>query len=134
LLYAAEGWDDPENWGTWSTGTHATLRMRLDPVPAGPLELTLDTRVVVGPNVPQRDVAITANGHLVADATYTIASAAKTLHAEVPAGAIGADGVLELDFQTTPAASPHSAGLSEDGRKLGIGLATLAITTEGRAR
>lgn len=134
LLYAAEGWGDPENWGTWSIGTHATLRMRLDPVPAGPLDLTLDTRVVVGPNVPQRDVAITANGHLVADATYTIASAAKTLHAEVPAGAIGADGVLELDFQTTPAASPHSAGLSEDGRKLGIGLATLAITTEGRAR
>ena len=63
-----------------------------------------------------------------------LASAAKTLHAEVPAGAIGADGVLELDFQTTPAASPHSAGLSEDGRKPGIGLATLAITTEGRAR
>jgi phosphoglycerol transferase len=134
LFMTASAWEDPETWGAWSEGTHASLRMRLDPVPAGPLDLTLDTHVVVGPNVPERKMALAANGRRIADVTYGLETSAQTLHVELPAGAIGKDGVLALDFETMPAASPQTAGLSEDGRNLGVGLTSLSITPKGAAR
>ena len=130
----ASAWEDPEAWGAWSEGTHAGLRMRIDPVPAGALDLTLDTHVVVGPNVPERNVTLAANGRRIADVTYGLETSGQTLHVEVPAGTVGKDGVLALDFETLPAASPQTAGLSEDGRNLGVGLTSLSITPKGDAR
>jgi phosphoglycerol transferase len=126
-LYCATGWRDTESWGVWSSGTHASVRLRLDPAPRGPLSVALETRMVVGPKLPRREVAISANGKHVADAVYTKDAAAQTLHVELPAGVVGADGVLELVFDTRPAGSPRSAGISVDGRRLGVGLVTLSI-------
>jgi phosphoglycerol transferase len=133
MLYGAGGWDDPESWGMWSRGTHAKLRLRLDPVPRSSLELALDTRMVLGPKIAQREVAVAVNGRRTASATYTSETAAQTLRFEVPAGTVADDGLLELDFETTPEASPHTAGLSGDRRKLGIGLSKLSIGTKDRA-
>jgi hypothetical protein len=130
VLYDAAGWADPESWGTWSLGTHAKLRVRFDPVPAGALALALDTRMLLSPAVPRREVAISANGQHVAEAVYTLTTAAQTLHVDLPAGTVATDGVLELDFETTPPTSPRAAGVSDDGRVLGVGLVTLTIAAE----
>jgi hypothetical protein len=129
-LYCEAGWDSAEDWGTWSVGTHATLRMRLEPVPAGKLSLTLETHMVVGPQLPRRQSVISANRHQVAEAIYTPTSAAQTLHIQLPSGTIAPDGVLELSFDTTPAGSPRSAGVAKDDRMLGIGLVRLSIESE----
>lgn len=132
VLYNAGGWEDPESWGTWASGMPAQLRMRIDPVPAGPLALTLDTRMLVGPKIQQRTLAIDANGRRVGDAIYTLTSAAQELRVELPSGLVGADGLLELRFVTTPQASPQSAGVSVDGRSLGVGLVALSIASADR--
>jgi hypothetical protein len=132
-LYSSGGWHDPETWGVWSTGSHANVRMRLDPVPASALTLSIETRMFVSPKVPERKLAISANGHPVASAVYTTETANQLLRVEVPADAIDADGVLELVFTTTPQTSPRSAGVSEDGRLLGVALVSLSIAPADRA-
>lgn len=125
ILYTAGGWQDPEPWGMWQSGERSRLRMRLVPAPNGPIAITLETTMLLGPNVQKRSLRIDGNGRDLGDFVYEQAS--QSLRIDVPSGVIGADGVVELTFKVTGHATPKSAGLGEDQRPLGVGLITLTV-------
>jgi phosphoglycerol transferase len=128
-LYQGDGWAAPESWGTWSLGRRATLLLRLAPV-HGPLMLEVKGHVLTGPTMTQRHLRLSANGTTVAD--IDVMAGAQTLRFPLPEQGVKADGLLRLEFDVTPEASPRSLGLSTDGRHLGIGLQELTVTTVGQ--
>jgi phosphoglycerol transferase len=125
-LYGGDGWAAPEPWGTWSLGRRATLLLRLAPN-HGPLMLAMKARVLTGPALPQRRLRISANGANIAD--IDVGAGAQNLRFPLPEQGAKNDGLLRLEFDVTPQASPRALGLSVDGRPLGIGLEELVITT-----
>jgi hypothetical protein len=128
LLYDAGGWLEPELWGTWASGTHSALRFRLDPRPSGPVAVDIETRMVLGPNVPRRVLTVHANGRAAGRFVYDAESGgSQNIHIELEGEAVDDDGVLELEFDVSPKASPASAGVSIDARQLGIGLVDMSI-------
>lgn len=128
VLYDAGGWQEPESWGTWSS-TESRLRLRLEPAPAGAFEMLLDARMLVGPLVPRRTLTIEANGHRVGAFEFSADNASRPLRIAVPAGTLGSNGLLDLHFVTTPAATPNSAGVNSDPRPLALGLISLEIVS-----
>ena len=125
--YRDGGWADAEEWGNWSLGTDARMKLRLVPATPGPLLLTMTARALVGPNIPTRHLRVVCNGTTVAEVDYTESNPLQQLHASLPTGLVGSDGMLDIRFETTPLASPYSAGVSIDTRPLGVGLTHLAI-------
>ncbi|MBN8726558.1 MAG: hypothetical protein J0H15_02500 [Xanthomonadales bacterium] len=127
-LYRAGGWHALEDWGVWSLGTGGRLRMQLTGYPGGmPLALSLDARALTGPDIPVRHVVVEANGQVLGEIRYSREIPSPMQRLMLPAGLIAADGMLELNFHVSPSASPRSAGINNDSRQLGIGLAQLAI-------
>ena len=129
VLYDAGGWQTPESWGVWSS-TESRLRLRIEPAPQGAFAIVIDARMLVGPLVPERTVTIEANGRRLGAFAFSIASSSQQLRLAVPAGTLGANGLLELRFATTPVATPASAGINSDPRPLGLGLDSLGIASE----
>ncbi|NCT66832.1 MAG: hypothetical protein GXC76_04205 [Rhodanobacteraceae bacterium] len=126
-LYRAGGWDALEDWGVWSLGSVARLRLRLAPRPAEPLALTLDAHVLLGPNARTRRLVLEGNGRVLGDLRFALDAPPPTLRFELPDDLIGADGLLELRFRVSPVTTPRAAGVNADGRPLGVGLVALAI-------
>lgn len=126
-MYQLAGWNGPEGWGTWST-SDAALRLNLASVPATPLLLSLDTRMMLGPNVRERTLRIECNGNPCGEFTYTLEKPAQPLQVSLPVGLITQDGRLDLHFVISPEATPKEAGINEDVRSLGIGLTSLSIS------
>lgn len=124
-LYAGDGWAAPEPWGIWSLGRQATLLLRLAPV-RGPLMLEVKGHVLTGPTMTHRHLRLSANGTTVAN--IDVLSGEQTLRFPLPVPSTTADGVLRLQFDVAPEASPQSLDLSTDGRHLGIGLEELTLT------
>lgn len=126
-LYRAGGWHALEDWGLWSH-SEGRLRMQLSGYPAGmPLALSFDAQALVGPDMPARYVTVEANGQVLALIRYSREMPRPRQELLLPNGVIGSDGMLELVFKVSPAASPRSAGINNDEREVGIGLIQLAI-------
>lgn len=129
VLYAAGGWLDPEPWGTWGSGTHSALRLRLNPRPPGSIAVEIDTRMLISTDVPKRTLSVVANAQPAGRFVYDMQSGgSRKIRIELPPDVIGDDGLLELAFDVFPKASPLSAGVSVDARDLGIGIVELSIT------
>lgn len=126
-LYRAGGWDALEDWGVWSLGSTARLRMRLEPRPRGPLLLTLDAHALLGPHAPTRRLVLEGNGRVLGDVRFELGAPAPSLRFELPDDLPGPDGLLELRFLVSPVTTPRAAGVNIDGRPLGVGLVSLAI-------
>jgi phosphoglycerol transferase len=124
-LYQGDGWGAPEPWGTWSVSRRATLLLRLAPN-SGPLVLAIKAQFLTSPTLLRRHLHLVANGATIAD--VDVVAGVQTLRFPLPAQSVKADGLLRLEFDVTPEASPQSLGLSTDGRHLGIGLEELTVT------
>ena len=130
-LYVARGWWEPEAWGAWSDGGPSSLRMRVEPAPTGGAVLTLATQMLITEKVPVRRVRIECNGHMIGEAVYTETAPTQDLRFEIPAGLVKEDGLMELQFVTTPQTTPYWAGANDDDRELGVGLSRLEIAPAG---
>lgn len=126
-LYLLYGWHPIENWGVWM-GKEASLRINLTPVPTGPLRLSLDTRMMLGPRLPQRTLRIACNNAPCGEFLYTPEKSSQRLQITLPSKLMNQDGQLNLRFTVTPEATPVTAGVNEDFRSLGLGLTELIIT------
>jgi hypothetical protein len=129
-FYAAEGWSRHEDWGCWSEGEEARIVMRISGYIGQELTLNLTYAALVHPEQPCQKVAITGNGHAIANQEICLADngGEPTPHSyKLPAGLVSADGLLEIRIKTPDAISPKELGVNEDSRILGIGLKTLQI-------
>jgi phosphoglycerol transferase len=128
-LALVRGWAAPEDWGVWSLGPSSDLRLRLDPRPTGDVVLVLDARVMLGSLAPARTVVVKSGQRTLAKIRHEFGKHAPAMRVPVPNSLIGGDGLLDLRFEVSPAASPRTAGINADDRPLGIGLVSLSIET-----
>jgi hypothetical protein len=111
------GWSIPESWGVWSEGMGTTLRV---PAPPGSTwRATVEGRV----HAPNGPVQIGIGVDLTSMHCTEIASR-NPVHLTVLSTARSAD-LIRLDLPD--ARAPIDDGLSEDSRKLGIGLTRLTF-------
>jgi len=118
------GWSDPEAWGTWSVGEESILRVR---VPAlrttSPVKLALRYRVIPVPDGSPSVVECAVGDAPLARWELDAASAAGELTLDVPGG----PELVEIRLVAPEAKSPLELGLSDDPRRLGIGVEELRV-------
>jgi hypothetical protein len=125
----ADGWSGSEpNFGTWSQGTHALLRLK--GLPPGSVRVTFQLAPFIAPGAPVQRVKVKAQDQLVADWRLTKPES-QTLTLDVPADAREGDGALALAFQLPDADSPaRQIPGSKDARVLAIKLEQLEAVTQ----
>ncbi|HEV8184675.1 MAG TPA: hypothetical protein VGP40_01880, partial [Chthoniobacterales bacterium] len=124
-LYKGSGWNGAEPGFTWTGKDPAALKFKLEPTNR-PLALRLVTNGNTHPpSLLVQPTQVYANGRQIAEwqvdvlAEYT---------AEIPAGVVGPDGILTLEFVSKNATSPRELGVNTDSRLLGIACYELILT------
>jgi hypothetical protein len=120
------GWGAVEPWGTWSVGKHANLRLATSPAANGGLDFDLFFRSFLHVKHPQTQVEIWANGDKITGWALN-EFRSKLYRLTLPAGCLGANGAIDLEFRIANPCSPFELGASTDPRPLGIGLEWLCV-------
>ena len=129
----AEGWSEPEQWGTWSVARNCVLRFEVHPIPSRPVELVLACRAFVADGNPQlRAVCRVGNGAQ-QELTFSRGAFAGLRRLMLDPAAIAADGMLTISLSLSDPRSPADLGLSSDVRPLGIGLERIWLDDDVRA-
>jgi hypothetical protein len=113
------GWvQSSEDWGVWSLGNEAVLEL---PIPKNPIRsLNLNLRAFVNPKHPIQDVFITVNNEK--QLYFQLNKFDQNfINLAIPESAKEM-GTLKVKIEIPKAESPKSLGISEDDRKLGVGL------------
>lgn len=119
-----EGWSEPEEWGTWTDQERAEASLRLPDHIQGDVHLSLSVQAYVPPGHDPQRVRIRAGD---APLGEWIVGDQMTIPVTVPGSAV-VDDAVALTFELPDAISPAEAGVSTDGRKLGIGLHSIILT------
>ena len=117
--FLPSGWaDNTENWGVWSAGKEATLRLQLPVTKAK--ELDLDVRAYVNKPAPSQIVDLSVNGRQLKSQVLNNFDSNRIV-ISIPEHAQGKEWI-EITFALPYARSPKSLGMGEDTRILGLGL------------
>jgi len=118
LNYLAEGWNAPENWGTWSNSLTAKL---IIPLPdQKPNSLNIHFRALIGPKLASQKIIIIVDGRPYAS-SYVDQLSDNLLEVKIPNNF--SDKVLTVEFILLQAKKPSEIGLdSGDNRVLGMGI------------
>lgn len=118
LNYLTEGWNSPENWGTWSDSLTAKLTLPLPDQKAN--SLSIQFRALIGPKLASQKIIIIVDGRTYAT-TYVNQSLDNLLEVKVPKNF--SHEVLTIEFILPLAKKPSEIGLdSKDDRVLGMGI------------
>lgn len=123
------GWSWPEEWGVWSDGVAATLRMPL----AQPLEqdclLEVFAQGFTQPHHPVTDVELLVNGRRLGSLRFEHGAAAPSCVLALPADLLQGRPCLDVGFVVPQPGVPAELGAGDDTRRLGIGLCALRLQT-----
>jgi hypothetical protein len=126
------GWSAPETWGTWSDGTSASLDLPIETQNLNGLNLKVDSFGFLSKTRQSLDVVIQANSVKLASTTYSLTDNRKVRDYWIPAQVLKTSpNAIHLSFMIKDPISPKALGLSQDPRKLGIGLISIQF---GRTR
>jgi hypothetical protein len=129
MYHIDECWTQPDNLGSWTLGTDATLVLFLqEPVDTPVMAAFTITDVAVNDEFPYLDVAVAFNGRKVA--TWTLGPS--RLHDErkvfIPLEILRAENPLTISFHVNAPRSPAQLKWSEgDTRQLGFRLTTFCL-------
>jgi len=112
-----EGWNRREEWGAWASQREVTLKVRPS---EGSSRVSLDVFAFLTKDAPTFNGAIYLDGKQMADFSFTLAQARKTVSFSLPPSS--PDEII-LTIRTDPTRSPLSLGVSTDPRDLGVALA-----------
>ncbi|HEX2941094.1 MAG TPA: glycosyltransferase family 4 protein [Rhodopila sp.] len=115
----AEGWHTPEEWGCWTAGTDAVMRLAFDEPLSGLLRLDLD----IAPSPIGGALAVTVEGH----AMPAVVPVAGTNTWLLPLSATNERRELRIHLRVPAAVRPSDLGQTDD-RVLGIGVRSVGIT------
>jgi uncharacterized protein DUF7024 len=121
-----DGWSFPESWGTWTDGPFAWMRLPL-PYPGKRWCITFELRAFACAVQPRRVTVRT--GRTVAEWSF----ATDELHRQELVIAASGD-EISLEFCLHDAVSPSSLGMSNDQRRLGLGLLSVTISAPDERR
>jgi len=122
------GWSQPEAWGVWSDGDHASLLVPLKSV-GSDLVLELDVSGFVTSKCPQQLINVRVNEVPVGEIFFSLDRPEGMRRLWISAEVAQREhGKLLIDFRCENPTSPKIAGISEDPRELALALRTLRIT------
>ncbi len=116
------GWSSPEDWGTWSDGSSAALHLGVVPK-SGQWRAILTFRIF-GPRRKRKTIGVRHG--VEADTVKWRAVANQIVRQEIIFQGNTEDAILHFSFPD--AQSPFELGMSEDPRKLGVGLIALELS------
>ena len=123
--YLGDGWSVSEDWGTWSSGSSATMFF---PIPPRQVDsIFIEANAFVSSAIENQSLTVTINGIPTAD--LVLKEPATVLDIKIP-GAVKQElenETLEVRFNFPDAASPKDIGLSDDPRELALGLIAVTI-------
>ena len=123
--YRTSGWSHTEQKFTWTLGNSAKLSLPIGNQ-SGPLNLNAAMAAFTHlPELASQPVEVFVNGEKLGD--WQVNSNMAGYHVVIPAEKLKGVSTLEIEFRTPKAISPKSVGLSEDGRVLGVCLASLEL-------
>jgi len=120
-----DGWSAPEETGIWTEGERSELKIGLDGITEGEYVLTLALAMICIESGDALQVDVLAGGDRVA--TRALAdSFGRAWRVDVPGHCLR-DGMLDLALVVHAPRSPLELGWSDDDRRLGIHIRTLAL-------
>ena len=129
-----KGWSSLEPTGVWTDGEKASLILRLTDAPTGDFELDLVVDPFVTPEHPQLRVEVSAQSEQLGArvfrhrrAIFRLGNAHQHLRVVVPASVRDETGRVVLELRLHDPARPLDLGLSDDSRRLGLNLRSLAV-------
>lgn len=121
------GWSTPEPWGTWSQSEKTQILLPLKFVPQ---TVILEFRPFLSAQNPVQNMDITINGTPAGHYTLTEAKTNAEITIPIPdqlKSAIRESGKVLLELSLPNAASPKELGISDDTRKLAVGLVAITV-------
>jgi hypothetical protein len=126
------GWGVPESWGAWSVDRRSLLRLRIPPSTRdGAFRLGLRYRTIPFPDGRPRVVECAVGERTLQRWEFVADTCQGEVVADVPSES-SRDSVLELTFVNVNAESPQAMGLSNDIRRLGIGVEQIRLLASER--
>jgi len=121
--YQKKGWSSPEAGFTWTDGNSSELLMKIDK-PKSDIIMTADLGPLTVPGkLEKQRVAININGK---KAGEWVVNAPGEYKLDIPQDYLkGSE--LNITFELPDAASPLELSVSEDSRKLGLGIKTIKL-------
>ena len=123
--YLGDGWSHSERWGTWSSGSSATM---LFPIPPRRVDsIFIEANAFVPSAIGNQRLTVTINGIPTVD--LVLKEPAAVLDIKIP-GVVKQElenETLEILFNFPDAVSPKNIGLSDDPRELALGLIAVTI-------
>ena len=116
--FLKQGWGGNEDWGVWSVGNEAKLRLRMPP--GKPQSLVLDLRAFIGPQQTNQVLEWKIDGGAIQKSVLTQFER-NLIKIPIPPSAYGKDWI-DVSFKIPNAISPKALGQGVDDRLLGIGL------------
>ncbi len=120
------GWDADEAWGRWTSSHEADLSFLAPGTGAVRLELVLNA---FAPATHPQHAQISVNGRHMKD-WLSVDGSDSTVGLDLPADLIGPDRVVTLKFILPDAVSPAELGISDDTRRIAVGLKSLRLNAE----
>jgi hypothetical protein len=121
----AHGWSAPEDWGVWSDGELATVLLEPVEAPTG-LRLSIQLQGFVPPGTSPRACAVSLRPCGIRR-EIVLAAEPFVLDLTIPPAFCGGRGPIELAFRIDRPTSPAGAGVSDDARRLGVGLRRISV-------
>lgn len=128
--YQLSGWQDPEDWGTWTVGKTALLLLSLNHIPKADLNLLIDGKAYLGGKPRSQEVVVHVNNKLITTLKYDQKSNLGLRAVRIPrAVAAEKNGNLLIKFHFKTPISQHEVGESADQRQRGLGIRSLKLET-----
>ena len=136
VYYLGDGWSAPEDWGTWSHGSSATIFLPIPPqqqidsilIEANAF-VSRSHNVIANQRLTVLINGITAADLVLSEPSPSITEPATVFEIKMPEAVKqkSGDKYFKLLFNFPDATSPRDLGLSDDHRELALGLVTLAV-------
>lgn len=132
LDYQWGGWSFSDKEGTWTDGSKAHLFMKLKKPVQQDLILVMEAIPFLHEHHPQQVVDVIVNEELVTQLIFKIGQPLKNRY-QIPLSAklINSQSPLQITFRFSNPVSPHSIGLGEDKRLLGLMLKKIKLVEDG---
>ena len=130
-FYIGNGFSIPESLGRWTMDEQATVNLRvMNLAPEKKAQLVLTYKALVTNSKPCQQVIIQLNQQPIASNRLCLdnrGNEAQEYRYDIPIGAIGKEGLAQIQIATPDSVSPYQLKMNDDERKLGIFLQTLKV-------
>jgi len=131
-FYIGEGFSISENQGRWTMNDRAFISLRLlDFLAEKKTQLVVSYKALLAKGKECQQVIVQLNQQKIGSTRLCIENKGDTLQTyryEIPFGAIGKEGIVQIQIETPDSISARQLKINTDERKLGIYVQTLVIT------